>query len=156
MDRVERTGSVSSTPITSPTAPSANYQKGVVDHQITVNRQSSLHRPTLGGAEAHGLGTVPAQFMGASDDRDAVVPKAEVLRSIPSISTAISQLLASYDYQADEEALQGKLNINRKKSGWYNTTETTTVGPSLRWPNEGLVSASHLKKTSYDDLTLAQ
>ena len=156
MDRVERTGSVSSTPITSPTAPPANHQKGVVDHQITVTRQSSLHRPTLGGAAAHGVGTVPAQFMGASDGRDAVVPKAEVLRSIPSISTAVSQLLASYDYQADKEALQGKLNISRKKSGRYNTTETTTVGPSLRWPNEGLVSASHLKKPSYDDLTLAQ
>ena len=68
----------------------------------------------------------------------------------------MSQLLASYDHQADKEALQGKQNVTRKKSGRYNTTETTTIGPSFRWPNEGLVSASHLRKPSYDDLTLAQ
>ena len=84
------------------------------------------------------------------------MPKAEVLRSIPSISSAVSQLLASYDHQTDKKALQGKLNITRKKSGRYNTTETTTVGPSFRWPNEGLISTSHLRKPSYDDLTLAQ
>ena len=30
------------------------------------------------------------------------------------------------------------------------------MGPQFRWPNEGLVSASHLKKPAYDDLSLAQ
>ena len=52
--------------------------------------------------------------------------------------------------------MQGKPNVIRKKSGCYNTTDTTTLGPQFRWPNEGRVSASHLRKPSYDDLTLAQ
>ena len=30
------------------------------------------------------------------------------------------------------------------------------MSPQLRWPNEGLVSTSHLKKPAYDDLSLAQ
>ena len=156
MDRVERAGSVSSTPITSPTVPSVNYQKGGTTNLVPANTQPVLHRPNLGGAGVHGLSTVPVHVAATSDGRDAVVPKPEVLRSIPSISTVVSQLLASYDHQADKEALQGKQNVTRKKSGRYNTTETTTIGPSFRWPNEGLVSASHLRKPSYDDLTLAQ
>ena len=99
---------------------------------------------------------MPSQLTVSSDVKDAVVPKTEVLRSIPSISSAVSQLLATYDHQADKEAMQGKPNLIRKKSGRYNTTDTTTLGPQFRWPNEGLVSASHLRKPSYDDLTLAQ
>ena len=80
----------------------------------------------------------------------------DVLRSVPSISTAVSQLLPNYDQQADREVLQGKSTVIRKKSGRYNTTDMTSLGPQFRWPNEGLVSASHLRKPAYDDLTLAQ
>ena len=111
MDRVERAGSVSSTPITSPTVPSVNYQKGGATNLAPANTQPVLHRPNLGGAGVHGSSTVPAHVTATSDGRDAVVPKPEVLRSIPSISTAVSQLLASYDHQADKEALQGKQNV---------------------------------------------
>ena len=75
MDRVERTGSVSSTPITSPTVPSVNHQKGGVTHLATANTQPVLHRPNLGGAGVHGLSMVPAHVAATSDGRDAVVPK---------------------------------------------------------------------------------
>ena len=44
----------------------------------------------------------------------------------------------------------------RKKSGRYNITDTSVVGPQFRWPNEGLISNSHLKKPTYDDLNMAQ
>ena len=70
---------------------------------------------------------------------NALIPGVDVLRSNPSISLAVTQLLASYDQQAVQDALPGKGHITRQKSGRYNTTDTTLVGPQLRWPNEGLV-----------------
>ena len=68
----------------------------------------------------------------------------------------MSQLLARYDDQADEEALPGKGYNIRKKSGRYNVTDNSVASPQFRWPNEGLVSNSHLKKPQYDDLSIAQ
>ena len=53
--------------------------------------------------------------------RDAVVPGVDT----PSISSAVTQLLASYDQQAVQDALPGKGQVNRRKSGRYNTTDTT-------------------------------
>ena len=88
--------------------------------------------------------------------KDSMAPKLEVMRSIPSISTAVSQILAHYDDQADQDAMSGKGHNYRKKSGRYNVTDTAVVGPQFRWPNEGLISNSHLKKPTYDDLNMAQ
>ena len=84
------------------------------------------------------------------------LPGTDVLRSMPSISSAVTQLLASYDQQAVQDALPGKGHFTRRKSGRYNTTDTTLVGPKLRWPNEGLVTASLSKRPAYDELTLPQ
>ena len=78
------------------------------------------------------------------------------MRSIPSISPAVSQLLASYDDEADQDAMPGKGSNYRKKSGRYHITDTSVVGPQFRWPNEGLISNFHLKKPTYDDLNMAQ
>ena len=106
---------------------------------------------------SHGLSmTQPRPSVASSDIRDAVAPKVGVLRSIPSISTAVSQLLANYDQQVNRDVIQGKSTVIRKKSGRYNTTDATSLGPQFRWPNEGLISASHLKRPAYDDLSLAQ
>ena len=91
-----------------------------------------------------------------NEARDAIAPRPDALRSIPSISTAVSQLLASYEQQSDRDILQGKSTVIRKKSGRYNTTDTTSMGPQFQWPNEGLITASHLRKPAYDDLSLAQ
>ena len=88
--------------------------------------------------------------------RDSVAPRLEVMGFIPSISSAVSQLLAHYDDQADQDALPGKGPNYRKKSGRYNVTDTSVVGPQFRCPNEGLISYSHLKKSTYDDLNMAQ
>ena len=96
------------------------------------------------------------QLAANNEVRDAIAPKVDALRSIPIISTAVSQLLANYEQQSDRDILQGKNTVIRKKSGRYNTTDTTSMSPQLRWPNEGLVSTSHLKKPAYDDLSLAQ
>ena len=64
--------------------------------------------------------------------RDAIVPGVNVLRSIPSISSAVTQLLASYDQQAVQDVLPGKGHMTRQKSEWYNTTDTTLVGPHVQ------------------------
>ena len=161
MDRFECNGSVSSTPLTSPTIPRVNHahargiQQAVFPSPLPQQRISGTSTTVNTGT--HGLSTTqPRPPVVSSDIRDAVVPKVDVLRSIPSISTAVSQLLANYDPQVDREVIQGKSTVIRKKSGRYNTTDTTSLGPQFRWPNEGLISASHLKRPAYDDISLAQ
>ena len=107
--------------------------------------------------EGHGTTTDHSRPVAITNEaRDAIAPRVDALRLIPSISTAVSQLLTNYEQQSERDILQGKNTIIRKKSGRYNTTDTTSTGPQFRWPNEGLVSASHLKKPAYDDLSLAQ
>ena len=69
---------------------------------------------------------------------------------------AVSQLLANYEQQTERDVFEGKATVLRKKLGCCNTTDTTSISPQYRWPNEGLVTASHLKKPAYDDLSLAQ
>ena len=77
------------------------------------------------------------------------------MRHIPRISLAISKLLAQYEDQAHYNILPGK-DAQRCKSGRYDTTETTTVRPELRWPNEGYVATSQTRKRAYDDLSVTQ
>ena len=159
--RFERNGSVSSTPLTSPTVPPVNHAHARGGQQFAMPPHL-LQQPVHGtstnrNTDTHVPGTTqPRPSVASNDTRDAVAPKVDVLRSIPSISTAVSQLLASYDQQVDREMMQGKSTVNRKKSGRYNTTDTTSLGPQFRWPNEGLISASHLKRPTYDDLNMAQ
>ena len=112
---------------------------------------------TFTGRENQGTSAVANQTSSQNTfSREAIVPGVDVLRSIPSISSAVTQLLATYDQQAVQDVLPGKGHITRRKSGRYNTTDTTLAGPQFRWPNEGLVSASHSRKPAYDELTLAQ
>ena len=85
-----------------------------------------------------------------------MVPGVDVLRPIPSVSSAVTQLLALYDHHGAQDTLPGRGNSARRKSGRYNTSDTTFVGSGFRWPNEGLATASHTKKPAYDDLSLAQ
>ena len=161
MDRFERNGSVSSTPLTSPTVPPVNHAHVRGGQQFAMPPHLLQHpvhgTSTNRNTDTHVPGTTqPQPSVASNDTRDAVAPKVDVLRSIPSISTAVSQLLASYDQQVDREVMQGKSTVIRKKSVRYNTTDTTSLGPQFRWPNEGLISASHLKRPAYDDLNMAQ
>ena len=161
MDRFERNGSISSTLLTSPTIQSVNHgpRVAISHHTATTHplQQNIPVKPAVVGTDSHGITAESRQPPTSSNDgRDAVAPKVDALRAIPSISTAVSQLLASYEQQSDREVLQGKATVLRKKSGRYNTTDTTSMSPQFRWPNEGLVTASHLKKPAYDDLSLAQ
>ena len=161
MDRFERNGSASSTPLTSPTIPSASH-----NHKVTV-QQSASHLQTAQQSIPGRLTALPTESldiatvqnrpgMATNETRDAIAPRVDALRSTPSISAAVSQLLANYEQQSDRDILQGKSTAVRKKSGRYNTTDTTSMGSQFCWHCEGLVSASHLKKPAYNDLSLAQ
>ena len=87
--------------------------------------------------------------------RDAIILSVDAVRTIPSISSAVSKLLAQYGDQTHQDIVPGK-DFMRKKSGRYNITDTCTVKLEYRWPNEGYVATSMTRKPSYDDLTLAQ
>ena len=156
MDQLERNGSRSSTPLTSPTA---NHRSSTVAVSQSMVPPPPPQWVTAGGA-ATGCSALPGTSRQQPDqnaiNRDAVVPGVDVLRSIPSISSAVTQLLASYDHQALQDVLPGKGHVPRRKSGRYNTTDNTLAGPHLRWPNEGLVSASNARRPPYDELNLSQ
>ena len=145
MDHLERNGNMSSIPLTSPTV---QHRSSTVAAVQSVLPRSSTHEvggnSRTTGQGSQGTSGTASQISGQNTfSRDAIVPEVNVLRSIPSISSVVTQLLASYNQQVVQDVLPGKGHITRWKSGRHNTTDTTLVGPQFRWPNEGLVSASH-------------
>ena len=89
IDRFERNGSISSIPLISPTAPQVSHSKGVaIPQKPTVCSQAlpkNFPTVTTGSAEDHGSNTTPMWMQGVSNDAtDAIVLKAEVLKSIPT------------------------------------------------------------------------
>ena len=76
--------------------------------------------------------------------RDGVMPDISVLHQNPHILQSVSQILAAYDIQAWQDSFQGKPAT--KKSGRFNTTDTVTSIPELRWPNEGYLGVSAKKE----------
>ena len=172
MDDFERQGAVNSTPLASPTSQqqgdahtvsqqqgravaSATQASSVVNQGLPINKSGNAGGVPMVQAEA--FQNIPrGSGVPTYEARDAVAPRLDVMRSVPSISSAVSQLLARYDDQADQEGLPGKGYGVRKKSGRYNVTDNPIANPQFRWPNEGLVSNSHLKKPPYDDLSMAQ
>ena len=68
--------------------------------------------------------------------RDAVVPSLDGLRSNPTLTQAVSQILSTYEGQARLDAGQGKAS-NTQCSGRFNATDIVTTPPELRWANEG-------------------
>ena len=70
----------------------------------------------------------------------------------PTISQSVSHILSSLEAGSRAEATQGK--ATHKKSGRFNTTDTITAAPELRWPNEGFHGIGGRKRTLYDDLTI--
>ena len=119
MDQLESNGSMSSTP---PTSPSLNYHSSSVAAPQPVMPQPLSQDTVAGATTIRRGGAVPSraaiqQPVHNTINRDAVVPRVDVLRSIPSISSAVTQLLASYDQQAVQDALPGKGQVNRRKFG---------------------------------------
>ena len=103
---------------------------------------------------AHEIGRQGVQETAQYFSRDGVMPDISVLRQNPHISQSVSQILAAYDVQARQDSFQGK--IATKKSGRFNTTDTVTSIPELRWPNEGYLGVSAKKRIPYDDLSVTE
>ena len=61
--------------------------------------------------------------------------------------------MATYENQAKQGAAIGK-GHQVKKSGHFNTTDTITSVPKLRWPNEGYHGVNGRKRIVYDDISL--
>ena len=116
------------------------------NHQFHVQDTTS-HPLTL-------QGTAGAPQSSRDPDRDSILPGIDVLRRNPTVSQAVSSVLASYDAQIQSQVLQGKQAS--KRSGRYNTTDTTTALPEYRWPNEGYHGSKGKKRVIYDDLSLPQ
>ena len=114
MDQLERNGSMSLTPLTSP----------ILNHHSSSVAVPPPIRPQPPSQDAGVRATIvrPGDFVSSritqqpvhnTIGRDAVVPGVDVLSSIPSISSAVTQLLASYDQQAVQDAFPGKGLTNR-------------------------------------------
>ena len=145
-------GSISSTPLTSPTLHHRSSSVAAAQSVLPL----TLMQDAVGGGKVIGQGDSVASRAATQPlvhntiNRDSVVP---VIRSIPSISSS-NNTATGILLQAVQDALPGKGYITRQKSRRYNTNDTTFVVPRFRWPNEGLVTASHSKKPAYDDLNL--
>ena len=89
----------------------------------------------------------------ASLPNDSVLPNLETIRRLPSVSEAVSNILASYDSQNKQESTQGKPH---RRSGRYNNYGTVSASPEVRWPNEGFHGSNEKKRLLYDDLSMPQ
>ena len=87
--------------------------------------------------------------------QDHIMPDVNTLRRIPAVSESVAGILANYEAQTRNMALQGKPTTSRR-SGWYNTVDAITSEPSMRWPNEGYHGGQGRKRVMYDELSLPQ
>ena len=100
------------------------------------------------------LPTNSSEQIQAAFNSDGIIASLNALRQNNTISQSVNQVIALYEQHAFQDATQGK--TNNRKCGRFNTTETVTNPPHLRWPNEGLFSATAKKRFAYDDLTISE
>ena len=83
--------------------------------------------------EGTGLGQAAAAATTQLDiQNEAVLPRLETLRQLPSVSDTVLNLLGAYEDQA-RTSLQGR---KPRKSGRYNSVDVIQAAPEFRWPNE--------------------
>ena len=109
-----------------------------------------LHDLHQGDQRPRDTVTVPSQVQDPIkayfDRRDAVIPNLHTLRSNATVSDAVNNLLASYEGRIQADIQQGKQQ-STKRSGRYNTHDTISAQPHLRWPNEGFHASNGKKMT---------
>ena len=54
------------------------------------------------------------------------------------------------------DVLQGNGPFACRKSVRYNVTDTSYVKPEFKWPNDGYITNSNVKKPVYDEMSMAQ
>ena len=136
-------------------APQVHYSAG------SIRGVQDLH-PTAGNTTAHTTNEHPSSNphtqvnMGsglASLPNKSVLPNLETIRRFPSVSEAVSNILASYDSQNKQESTQSK---TYRRSGRYNNYDTVSASPEVRWPNEGFHGSNRKKRLLYDDMSMPQ
>ena len=76
-------------------------------------------------------------FRAHFDKRNAVMPNLQALRSNATMSDEVNNLfMRAYEGRVHSDIQQGKQQPT-KRSGRYNTHDTISRQPHLRWPNEG-------------------
>ena len=155
IERMERGANNNSTPVQSPrpietvsfnlpqgsrwgrdSSPIANQRThsqvshGCGGRELPVTHQSlpNASHTDFSHSLSHSAPTGHTEAMEAS--RDTIIPSVDAVRSIPSISSAVSRLLAQYEDQTHQDIVPGK-DFIRKKSGHYNTTDTCNTKPEL-------------------------
>ena len=83
-------------------------------------------------------------------------PTLEAVRTSLDISKAVMRLLCYYDDLVEMDVLQGKGPYGCRKSRHYHVTDTMNVKPEFKWPNDGHITNSSVKKPAYDDMSMAQ
>ena len=136
-------------------APHVHYQassaRGVQDLHSTAGNTISHANDKLLGLNHH------PQTTGRRDlsniPNDSVLPNLETIRRLPNVSEAVSNILASYDGQNKQKSAQGKPLC---RSGRYNSYDTVSVPPEVRWPNEGFHGSNGKKRLLCGDLSMPQ
>ena len=114
--------------------------------QIEVKRSSS-HK--LVNTRGTGIGILLNQMI------MMWLSQVEAIRKSGDISQSVARILNHYEESEKQQTLQGK-GHSGKKSERFNTMETCTAPPELRWPNEGFVGGTNRKRLSYDDMSIPQ
>ena len=95
-----------------------------------------------------------ASFVPPEVPRESTIPPGmDALKANPYIQQLVEQRFSLLEAKMKNELSHGN---NRKKSGRYNTADTSCAPPHLKWPNESCLTGSVRKRTAYDDLTLGQ
>ena len=144
--------------VTSSSCPVTGPRRGVNSYLGGPARQQGHPKavdPTGWRKQAQGVGKDVAggQLAGPSFRPP---PTLEAVRASSDVFKAVTRLLAYYDDQVEMEVLQGKGPFGCRKSGRYNVTDTMNVKPELKWPNEGYITNSSVKKPAYDDMNMTQ
>ena len=108
--------------------------RGIQTPRPVVSNTTSLSNDEHLGSNHHPQAT--GGRFSSNLPNDAVLPNLETIRRLPNVSETVYSILASYDSQNRQESAQGKPH---RRSGHYNTHDTVSVVPEVRWPNEGFM-----------------
>ena len=127
--------------------PSYNVTSQFASNDLNQGARQCLAPEGLGSSQPAVTATTQLDIQ-----KDAVLPRLETLRQLPSVSNTVSTLLGAYEDQA-RTTLQGR---QPRKSGRYNSVDVVQTAPEFHWPNEGYHAPAGKKRVIYDDLTLPQ
>ena len=123
-------------------------------HTVQYGNPVQVFAPVQNNIMTTGLERDLATFLPPEVSRDSTIPPGmDILRANPYIQQLVEQRLSLLEAKMKNELTQGN---TRKKSGRYNTADTSCAPPHLKWPNESRLTGSVCKRTAYDNLTLGQ